>query len=294
MILEYKNGRGQTVRLATPDATEATPYWITEFHGGHGVAVENRGIKLIRGDGESYVGSMAKAREIRIRGMIGGMNTARDRLRLLETILPCDMGTLTATRDDMKRSIHCASSLAPDFNPKRGDQFTLELWCPDPYWEDAAGETTVEFDGWIGLFEFPKEIPLPDGTPFGFEWGTRETSEVAVVRNLGQIETGFVCRIDVLDETNTIKLIKVATQEAMTFNVTLEAGDNLTISTSNRNRWARVTRVNATVENAMGYIAPDFRFFYLDPGSNPIKMECDSGIASLKTVIQYKNRYVGV
>ncbi|GHU72023.1 tail protein [Clostridia bacterium] len=295
MILEYINGSGGSVSFASPDDTHDTPYWLTGVEGFHGIEAENVGIQRVTGDGMNYIATVVKPRLIRLTGLIGSMHTAEHRITLLETIIPNDAGRLIVMRGEFKRSIECYVQLAPSFEKGRGDQYTIELWCADPYWADATGDQVASFDVVNDLFHFPLESPMPeeDGG-LGFIFGEFAVIDSITVMNSGQADTGLVWDALIIDPVGMIRLIRVETQEKMQVNSALNAGDRLSVSTRAGQKYVRITRAGGIVENGMQYISPDFTFFQMRRGANTLKVEIDTLGGGQNSLITYRVRYTGV
>ncbi|GHU74671.1 hypothetical protein AGMMS49992_16820 [Clostridia bacterium] len=290
MRIEYTNKAGRSIQLAAPVNPASTPYWVTELRGLHGVEVDNRGLMLLSGDGEAWLGSLSKARVIRVSGTISGAETVRERMAMLETMVPCEISRLTVTRDGMTRGIDCFVDKAPQFDPPRGDRFTFELWCPDPYWQDAVGDQHTDFKQWTSEFEFPVSI---DGD-IGFIWGELLAKDVIQVINHGQVASGFVWTARILDPVSWVRLTLIESQEKIEIYTALNAGDTVRVSTHSREKWVRIWRASGGIENAMQYITPDFSFFKLRAGVNTVKVETSEGDAAQEGEIRYKNRYLGI
>jgi hypothetical protein len=316
MKLTYTNAKGRSITFAAPDGYRSAEYCVTGLDGVHGLESQLQTIEQYPADGETFVGARVHARDITIQGIIyerrkdeAGrpiMGKAAPRIALLEAIRPKEMGTLTATRDNgFKRRIQCVPERAPFFNRARGDMFTIQLRCPQPYWLNGDGDVKREFNSWDGLFEFPLEIPggelgtplwqrRQDNPPIGIEFGRRATTHTMNAVNNGDAETGFTARMKAIGEIENPRLVKLITQERLSFALTLNAGDELTLSTQPFDKWARLTRADGTIENAMKYINLDFTFFTLDPGDNSLRATADSGGELLEASVSFSEKFLGL
>ncbi|GHU68818.1 hypothetical protein FACS1894184_11690 [Clostridia bacterium] len=306
MKLEYRNARGKTIVFAAPDGWKDTPYLITGVSGAHGLDSEIASVEQFPRDGEVFIGARVEPRTITLDGMIhdheGRNQTAKYRVPLLETMIPKELGTLTASRGSFKRKIGCIVERAPFFATATGKKFSVTLRCPDPYWTDADGAASVELNGWIGLFEFALAIPdASDGTDTddpedidGIEFGTRGNTSIASVYNAGQITTGFTATITAGGTVVNPSLMNITTQDTIKFRLTMLSGDTIKVSTSEYDKWARWYHQDGTDENAMKYIDPAFVFFALEPGGNICRASADTGGELLNVVFEYALRYLGL
>ena len=63
--------------------------------------------------------------------------------------------------------IDCKVDNAPIYSRRAILQdFTVQLICLNPFWRRES-ETREEIATWIGAFEFPEEIPEPEGWEIG-------------------------------------------------------------------------------------------------------------------------------
>ncbi|MDR1600427.1 MAG: phage tail family protein [Oscillospiraceae bacterium] len=301
MLLEYINARGKTLLFAAPDGMEHTPYYLTGLQGAYGLDVDIQSAEQYPRDGETYIGSRVKPRSITLEGFIHGDDKAADRIRLLETLVPKEIGALTASRGQFKRRIACVIERAPYFKTSRGDKFSILLRCPDPYWTDAGGALSVELNGWEGLLEFELEIPDEDDPSnvgedaiAGFEFGTRGNASLANALNTGQLTTGFTAVLSAIGTVVNPSLLNIRTRDELRFLLTMYSGDTITVSTSEYDKWALLRRADGSVENAMKYIDPAFVFFALEPGDNICRAGADEGGDLLNAGIEFKPRYLGL
>ena len=218
-------------------------------------------------DGDTYLGYRIESRDIDIVGHI----KERDKIaiqelrRNLNRILnPQYSATLTYELGDFKRVIGCTINNAPIF--KRGtifEQFTIQLSCLNPFWREEA-ETREDIATWIGGFEFP----VPDGLGIRIEF-----------RALGAL-------------TNP-QLLNVNTQEFIKANISLEAGDVLTVSTGYGEKSVKL--LSGGVESdAFRYLDVDSSYLQLAVGDILFRYSADTNAENLEVSIYHNNLYLGV
>ncbi|MDR1262859.1 MAG: phage tail family protein [Oscillospiraceae bacterium] len=322
MILTYTNNAGQSLTMAAPDGMADTPYYVTGLEGAHGLEMDMNAVEQYPMDGSAFIGSRAKPREITISGIIWGKHKARDRVAMLELMRPKETGMLTATRDLWQlaarsgpvsaesrrdsyrfvRRIPCVIERAPYFARASGDRFTLTLYCAAPYWEDASGATDVEMSQWLAAFEFPLEIPggwleeplwkRNDG--IGFEFGTRAANVITNVVNPGDMPCGFVVDMFATGHVVNPAIVNVATGQRMGFSLTMESGDVLEISTIFAQKYATLTNADGERRNAFKDMTPNFTFFTLASGNNPLLVECGDGDLYTESTVRFRPMYLGL
>jgi len=290
MLLEYENDKWEKVVFcADTGYMRNTSYMLTDFEGGHGLHARITSVAQYPQDGETYVGSRVEARSITLRGWIA-RDKAANRIKMLEIMKPKGRGTLTLIRGKFKRRIRCVVERAPYFASERGDLYTILLYCPQPYWEEASGDSNIVMNGWQGLFEFPLEIV--DGE--GFEFGTRISSVVMNIENPGDAETGFIATFEAVGSVTNPEIVNVVTGQRMRFEVSMAAGDVLRVSTVPFDKWMTMERSNGTDENAMQYITQDFEFIQLQPGTNMLRAAAEYGGELLNTYLSFRALYLAV
>ena len=226
-------------------------------------------------DGDTYLGYRIESRDIDIVGHIKERDkiAIQDLRRNLNRILnPQYSATLTYELGDFKRVIGCTINNAPIF--KRGtifEQFTIQLSCLNPFWREQA-ETREDIATWIGGFEFP----VPDGLEITPDWeiGYRQPSLIVNVFNSGDVKS-------------------VNTQEFIKANISLVAGDVLTVSTGYGEKSVKL--LSGGVESdAFRYLDVDSSYLQLAVGDNLFRYSADTNAENLEVSIYHNNLYLGV
>ena len=212
--------------------------------------------------------------------------------RNLNRILnPQYSATLTYELGDFKRVIGCTINNAPIF--KRGtilEQFTIQLSCLNPFWREEA-ETREDIATWIGGFEFP----VPDGLEITEDWeiGYRQPSLIVNVFNSGDVKSGIRIEFRALGALTNPQLLNVNTQEFIKANISLEAGDVLTVSTGYGEKSVKLTR-NGAESDAFRYLDVDSSYLQLAVGDNLFRYSADTNAENLEVSIYHNNLYLGV
>ena len=245
-------------------------------------------------DGDTYLGYRIESRDIDIVGHI----KERDKIaiqelrRNLNRILnPQYSATLTYELGDFKRVIGCTINNAPIF--KRGtifEQFTIQLSCLNPFWREEA-ETREDIATWIGGFEFH----VPGGLEITPDWeiGYRQPSLIVNVFNSGDVKSGIRIEFRALGALTNPQLLNVNTQEFIKANISLEAGDVLTVSTGYGEKSVKLTR-NGAESDAFRYLDVDSSYLQLAVGDNLFRYSADTNAENLEVSIYHNNLYLGV
>lgn len=224
-------------------------------------------------DGDTYLGYRIESRDIDIVGYIKERDkqAAQNLRRKLNRILnPQYEATLTYVFGDFRRVIGCKIDDAPIFKRKPiFEQFTVSLSCLNPFWREET-ETREDIATWIGGFEFP----VPDGLELydGWEIGYRQPSLIVNVYNSGDVKSGIRIEFRAIGAVTNPVLLNVDTREFIKLNISLVAGDVLTVSTGYGEKAVKLNR-GGTITDA---------FRYLDV----IVRICRSPWATISSVIQ--------
>ena len=194
-------------------------------------------------DGDTYLGYRIESRDIDIVGYIKERDkqAAQNLRRKLNRILnPQYEATLTYVFGDFRRVIGCKIDDAPIFKRKPiFEQFTVSLSCLNPFWREET-ETREDIATWIGGFEFP----VPDGLELydGWEIGYRQPSLIVNVYNSGDVKSGIRIEFRAIGAVTNPVLLNVDTREFIKLNISLVAGDVLTVSTGYGEKAVKLNR----------------------------------------------------
>lgn len=289
--LTYTNAQGESITFGP-----LMPYHVdlSAVTGLSDIENEIYTISSMGQDGDTYVDSRLTAREIQIPGSATGDPAALPamRRRLMRVLSPKLEGTLIYT-GDVVRAISVRVRTAPTWQEGNGlyPAFTLQLAALDPYWRDA-GDTVTHIALWLGMFEFP----LPDGLEIiDGQWqvGQRSPSLIINLINQGDVSAGLEITFRALGALSTPALVDVNTQEYIRFDLTMAAGDVLTVSTGYGRKRATLTCGGITTD-AFGYMEQGSTFLQAQPGDNLYRYMATSGQDNLEVAIRHNNRYLTV
>lgn len=221
-------------------------------------------------DGSSYIGALLQETPLTIEGLISAasfalVGTSR---RSMEAVLnPKDGLALVAVVDNAtSRSIMAVpEQISFPGGQGRGplsQRFIISMLAPNPLWYDPVVNSAT----------------VTEGTPEALENDGDYDTPVTIV-------VSGPCTNPIVSNTTTGKAIKV--------NLTLIAGETLTIATAFGLK--SITKTSGGVDtNAMQYLdATDRDFFWLERGTNTITVADTSANVVVATVSWY-NRYLGV
>ena len=243
-------------------------------------------------DGDTYLGYRIESRDIDIVGYIKERDkqAAQNLRRKLNRILnPQYEATLTYVFGDFRRVIGCKIDDAPIFKRKPiFEQFTVSLSCLNPFWRKEA-KTRDDIATWIGGLEFPVEIPLEEG----WEIGYRQPSLIVNVYNEGDVQAGIRVEFRALGVVKNPSLLNVDTQEFIKLNITLQAGDILSVSTGYGEKEVTLKRDGVT-SDAFRYLDVDSTYFQLSVGDNLYRYSAEENLENLEVSIYHDDLYLGV
>lgn len=217
-------------------------------------------------DGDTYLGYRIESRDIDIVGYIKERDkqAAQNLRRKLNRILnPQYEATLTYVFGDFRRVIGCKIDDAPIFKRKPiFEQFTVSLSCLNPFWREET-ETREDIATWIGGFEFP----VPDGLELydGWEIGYRQPSLIVNVYNSGDVKSGIRIEFRAIGAVTNPVLLNVDTREFIKLNISLVAGDVLTVSTGYGEKAVKLNR-GGTITDAFRYLDVDSSYLQIAVG----------------------------
>ena len=245
-------------------------------------------------DGDTYLGYRIESRDIDIVGYIKERDkqAAQNLRRKLNRILnPQYEATLTYVFGDFRRVIGCKIDDAPIFKRKPiFEQFTVSLSCLNPFWREET-ETREDIATWIGGFEFP----VPDGLELydGWEIGYRQPSLIVNVYNSGDVKSGIRIEFRAIGAVTNPVLLNVDTRELIKLNISLVAGDVLTVSTGYGEKAVKLNR-GGTITDAFRYLDVDSSYLQIAVGDNLFRYSADANAENLEVSIYHNNLYLGV
>ena len=163
----------------------------------------------------------------------------------------------------------------------------ITVICPNPYLMSPQREV-VNFSYIENLFTFPFSIDS-EGVAFSNLVRVHET----IVTNHGELPVGAVFRLVSHGSVTNPKIFYADTGESMEFDLTMEDGDILTVSTERGNKYARLMH-EGVYSNCIGKLTEDSTFFELMAGDCAIVIDATSGAVNIETTVSFEEHYVGV
>ena len=245
-------------------------------------------------DGDTYLGYRIESRDIDIVGYIKERDkqAAQAQRRRLNRILnPQYDATLTYEFGGFKRVIGCKIVDAPIFRRKKiFEQFTIQLTCLNPFWREEK-ETREDIATWIGGFEFPE----PEGLELTPEWeiGYRQPSLIVNVFNSGDVKSGLRVDFRAIGALTNPQLLNIDTQEFLKLNISLRAGDVVSVNTGYGEKSVELTRDGITTD-AFRFLDVDSSYLQLAVGDNLFRYSAQTNAENLEVSIYHNNLYLGV
>ena len=143
----------------------------------------------------------------------------------------------------------------------------------------------------IGGFEFP----VPDGLELydGWEIGYRQPSLIVNVYNSGDVKSGIRIEFRAIGAVTNPVLLNVDTREFIKLNISLVAGDVLTVSTGYGEKAVKLNR-GGTITDAFRYLDVDSSYLQIAVGDNLFRYSADANAENLEVSIYHNNLYLGV
>ena len=162
----------------------------------------------------------------------------------------------------------------------------LQFNASDPfvYRKDA---TKTDIALWIKSLTFPVIFDGP------ITFGYRAPSLIVNVINEGSEDTGMIVRFKAKSEVRNPKLLNINTYEELKLNFTMQASDEIEISTYSGKRSVKLMR-NGEVLNIFGTVDLTSTFLQLHVGDNLIRYDSDSGLDFLEVSLTHRNTLIGV
>ena len=245
-------------------------------------------------DGDTYLGYRIESRDIDIVGFIKERDkqAAQAQRRRLNRILnPQYDATLTYEFGSFKRVIGCKIVDAPIFKRKPiYEQFTVQLTCLNPFWREEK-ETREDIATWIGGFEFLE----PDGLEITPEWeiGYRQPSLIVNVFNSGDVKSGLRVDFRAIGALTNPQLLNIDTQEFLKLNISLQAGDVVSVNTGYGEKSVELTR-DGIKKDAFRFLDVDSSYLQLAVGDNLFRYSAETNAENLEVSIYHNNLYLGV
>ena len=228
----------------------------------------------------------------------------RNRIRLYRVFPPKTPLTLTYTDGAVTRAITVYTESVTVDLKSRSHAYTVSLIAPYPFFTDSA-PTDVNVAAWEDEWEWPATAADPDAGLFEFdastidtdvlEYGTRTENMIVTCENAGDVPCGIIVTFAASATVDSPGLLNVDTGEYLSVNVTMTAGDTLTVDTRFGHRTAVLVSGGVTT-NVFRYIDAGSTFLQLAQGENNFTALLEGAqttSAELDISVQFENNYVG-
>lgn len=244
-------------------------------------------------DGDTEIANRIEAREMEIRGVIHERNKklAREHKRRMARILnPQYKGILYYEYGDFRRLINC--KIDGEMTMRYGTlfwEFTIPLEAKNPFWREET-KTRNDIATWMGLFEWPEEIPIDEG----WEVGYREPSLIKVVINKGDVKTGVQIEFRALGEVTNPMVVNVnELSEFVKLNTTMHSGDVIIVNTAYSEKGVTLIR-DGKESDAFRTLDSYSTYIQLEVGDNVFRYSADSNLENLEISFHHDNLYLAV
>ncbi|MCM1218047.1 MAG: phage tail family protein [Lachnospiraceae bacterium] len=289
----------RTVYCKNEDGTEVyfdyddeSPFFLENIEGVMKISNKVSSSENTTTDGETYQGSVTKARNIVITAHIS-RDHVHNRNLLYKCFKPKAGGQLTYVEEDERRVIDYITEDV-EVDPDGVVRFaTISLVCHDPFFRDEY-DTTVIMSGWHPCFEWQHEFK-EEKEPFGerIEEIIKEIENDSAADNIGieiLIEaTGAVVN-PVLYHTELGEYIRIGTQETP---LAIGSGEAVRITTGTNKKKVWLLKDGEETEINQ-YLDEGSEFIQLVRGKNTIAYDAESGRDYMDVTIAYRSRYLGV
>ncbi len=250
--------------------------------------------------GATYLGYHIESRDIEIVGFINERDKSiirEYRHQMNHALNPAYEGTLVYQHDSFTRQIKCRVHSAPQFSVESGWlKFSIRLLCLNPYWTDES-ETYTQIATWIGGMEFDSinglQLTVSAEDP---EWevGYRLPNLITNILNTGDAETGLTITFMAQGAVTDPGLIDVKTQEYIKVNMSMLAGEEITIKTGYGEKSVTFKDQHGETHDIFRYLDINSTYLQLEIGDNPYRYFAEAGEDNLNVTIKHSNLYLGV
>lgn len=215
-----------------------------------------------------------------LRSALQNLNYALDPVRGKGTLkVTAPDGTQRITRAFLEDGMGLDESLNSTVNPSSWQRASLQFFCEEPYWLDATTtSSTIAYNTTTATF-FPFfPLRLSSSSVFGTD----------TIDNSGDVMTWP--RWTITGPGSAIYIKNLTTGKTLNLNVTLAAGESVTIDTAPGVR--TITKNDGT--NLFGYLSSTSSLWPLAKGSNSIQLEMSSADTGSSIGYSYERRWLSV
>lgn len=238
-------------------------------------------------DGSKYNSSYIQERSITITIAINA-NAEENRINLykyFKTKMPVKLYYKNSSRD-VYISGYVQSMPIAFFEMKQVAQ--ILIMCPDPLFR-GTDVNIQQINNVTPQFEFPMDLPS-SGVPMST---VVPYSSEQVIKNGGDVESGFELVIRANGNVDTPEIRNVTTGESMGINTTMQSGNTIVLNT--RKGEKTCYKQTGTSETSLtGYIAPGSTWLQMIPGDNVFELSAISGLSNMYATFYLQEQYEGV
>ena len=216
-----------------------------------------------------------------IAGRLLGLSKDQRR-RMLEVFTPYTSGSLW-----FNDRYYCRAWVqkTPAFGElKYNTEFTLLLFCPEPYWLDTTQAYLL--GGYTAAFAFPV---CYDSHTFGVKSSALFTN----CRNDGMVSVPYAVQFRAGAPVTDYGILNAATGEKLSLTDTLAIGETVNVYRDN-GRLKVEKESGGVTTDIFSRLDEDSTLFSLAVGDNIIKMTADSGVDNLTAYVTLNPAFVGV
>ena len=166
----------------------------------------------------------------------------------------------------------------------------LSVICPDPFFRDNSSDgEEIVFSSVEALFHFPFAIEVDEPIPFS----VRLNSQYKSIYNAGDTACGMILKVSASGAVENPKFYDEANNDTMTFDIDLQAGDELIITTI-RGQKSAILRRDGVETNVINTMTHDSSWLLLEPGDNIFYYAADAGFNNMTLTFYFTNLYEGI
>ncbi len=265
------------------------PYFLKAIDGIYKVSGNVTTVSSAFGIGELYSGTSIKKRPIVITGII--KDNFKERRQLLYKMFPLKTeGTLYYYEDDVKRKITYEVEDVDIEEKGIPRAFTISLICPNPYFTDIE-ENEASMSTWTPRFCFP----MISEKNIGIEFATKNVTVMGTITNDTNIEFGITIHFIANGHVKDPYLVNVDTQEQISLDIEMEAGDEIIITTQRGKKNIIYIPDSTGIAEDINYkMKYGSKFLQMHTGDNTLRAGAEEEEENLTTNVYYYNEYEAV
>jgi len=169
-----------------------------------------------------------------------------------------------------------------------GEQIQISIICPRPYFE-ALDAIYTELSQIVRMFEFPFSIAETEPIPFS----EIEEYPLCTITNSGDVETGCIITVEFSGFVEGLTIYNTTNQTFFGLNYSFSAGDTLTISTVQGQKFIKLLRDGIT-SNLLNYMTAGSTWFTVGVGDNDFTFTTTTGADAVRVTFATADLFGGV